>query len=99
VKQRSETKKKNPLNTTFSTFNSLSYSGCKGFHSIYFNVNPFLEDETVNTLSLKWIKAKAAPLQARKALGGGGAGDIAPTHSLPRYYMGVSGQRHAPAAP
>jgi hypothetical protein len=24
-------------------------------------------------------------------------GDIAPTHSYPRHYMGVSGQRHAPA--
>jgi hypothetical protein len=31
-----------------------------------------------------------------KALGG--RGDIAPTHSRPRHYMGVSGQRHAPAA-
>jgi hypothetical protein len=27
-----------------------------------------------------------------------GRGDIAPTHSRPRRYMGVSGQRHAPAA-
>jgi hypothetical protein len=28
----------------------------------------------------------------------GGRGDIAPTHSRPRHQMGVSGQRHAPAA-
>jgi hypothetical protein len=28
----------------------------------------------------------------------GGRGGIAPTHSRPRHYMGVSGQRHAPAA-
>jgi hypothetical protein len=28
----------------------------------------------------------------------GGRGGIAPTHSRPRHYMGVSGQHHAPAA-
>jgi hypothetical protein len=28
----------------------------------------------------------------------GGKGDIAPTHSRPRHYMGVSGQHHAPVA-
>jgi hypothetical protein len=28
----------------------------------------------------------------------GGRGDIAPNHSRPRHSMGVSGQRHAPAA-
>jgi hypothetical protein len=28
----------------------------------------------------------------------GGRGGIAPTHSRPRHYMGVSGQRHVPAA-
>jgi hypothetical protein len=28
----------------------------------------------------------------------GGRGDIAATHSRPQHYMGVSGQRHAPAA-
>jgi hypothetical protein len=28
----------------------------------------------------------------------GQRGGIAPTHSRPRHYMGVSGQRHAPAA-
>jgi hypothetical protein len=28
----------------------------------------------------------------------GGRGGIAPTHSRPRHWMGVSGQRHAPAA-
>jgi hypothetical protein len=27
-----------------------------------------------------------------------GRGDIAPIHSRPRHYMGVSGQRYAPAA-
>jgi hypothetical protein len=27
---------------------------------------------------------------------GGGRGGIAPTHSRPRHYMGVSGQCHAP---
>jgi hypothetical protein len=32
-----------------------------------------------------------------KALGG--RGDIAPTHSRTRHQMGVSDQRHAPAAP
>jgi hypothetical protein len=31
-----------------------------------------------------------------KALGG--RGDIAPTHYVPRQWMRVSGQRHAPAA-
>jgi hypothetical protein len=28
----------------------------------------------------------------------GGRGCIVPTHSRPRHYMGMSGQRHAPAA-
>jgi hypothetical protein len=28
----------------------------------------------------------------------GGRGDIAATHFLPLHYMGVSGQRHSPAA-
>jgi hypothetical protein len=41
-------------------------------------------------------KSKAVPLHAMKALGG--RGGIAPTHSRPRHNMGVSGQRHAPAA-
>jgi hypothetical protein len=36
------------------------------------------------------------PLHALKALGG--REGIAPTHSRPRHQMGVSGQRHAPAA-
>jgi hypothetical protein len=30
--------------------------------------------------------------------GAWGRGDIAPTHSRPRHYMGVSGMRHAPTA-
>jgi hypothetical protein len=42
------------------------------------------------------IKGKAIPLHALEALGG--RGGIAPTHSRPRHYMGVSGQRQAPAA-
>jgi hypothetical protein len=41
------------------------------------------------------VKSKAIPLHAMEALGGRG---IAPTHSRPRHKMGVSGQRHAPAA-
>jgi hypothetical protein len=41
-------------------------------------------------------KGKAVPLHAMEALGGRGC--IAPTHSRPRHLMGVSGQRHAPAA-
>jgi hypothetical protein len=41
-------------------------------------------------------KGKAVPLHALEALGG--RGGIAPTHSRPRHYMGVSGQSHAPAA-
>jgi hypothetical protein len=36
------------------------------------------------------------PLHAMEAHGV--RGGIAPTHSLPRHYMGVSGQHHAPAA-
>jgi hypothetical protein len=36
------------------------------------------------------------PLHAMKALRGRGC--IAPINSRPRHYMGVSGQRHAPAA-
>jgi hypothetical protein len=43
----------------------------------------------------KTVKSKAVPLHAMEALGGGGG--IAPTHSRPRHYIGVSGQRHAPA--
>jgi hypothetical protein len=39
-------------------------------------------------------KGKAVPLHAMEALGG----SIAPTHYRPRHYMGVSGQRHPPAA-
>jgi hypothetical protein len=41
-----------------------------------------------------FYKAKAVPLHAMKALGG--RGGITPTHSWPRHYMGLSGQRHAP---
>jgi hypothetical protein len=40
--------------------------------------------------------AKAVPLHVKKTLGG--RGSIAPTHSLPRDWVGVCGQRHAPAA-
>jgi hypothetical protein len=42
------------------------------------------------------FKAKAVPLHATKALGG--RGNITLTHSRSRHQMGVSGQRHAPAA-
>jgi hypothetical protein len=41
-------------------------------------------------------KGKADPLHAMEALVG--RGSIAPTHFWLRHYMGVSGQRHAPAA-
>jgi hypothetical protein len=41
-------------------------------------------------------EGKAVPLHAMEALGG--RGHIALTHSRPRHYMGVSGQRYAPAA-
>jgi hypothetical protein len=41
-------------------------------------------------------KGKAVPLHATKTLGG--KWGTAPTHSQPRHYRGVSGQRHAPAA-
>jgi hypothetical protein len=44
----------------------------------------------------KWKKVRAVPLHAMEALGGRGC--IPPTHLRPRHYMGVSGQRHAPAA-
>jgi hypothetical protein len=47
-------------------------------------------------LNIKSKKSKAVPLHAMEALGG--RGGIAPTHSRPRHYMGVSGQHHAPAA-
>jgi hypothetical protein len=43
-----------------------------------------------------YLHEKAVPLHAIMALGGWGG--IAPTHSLPRHKMGVSGQRHAQAA-
>jgi hypothetical protein len=42
------------------------------------------------------VKGKAVPLHTVEALGG--RGGIAPTHSQHRHLMGVSGQRHAPAA-
>jgi hypothetical protein len=41
-------------------------------------------------------KSKAVPLHAMAAHGG--RGGIAPTYTKPRHEMGVSGQRHAPAA-
>jgi hypothetical protein len=41
-------------------------------------------------------QSKAVPLHTTQTLGG--RGSIAPTHPCPRYYMGVSGQRQAPAA-
>jgi hypothetical protein len=41
-------------------------------------------------------KGKAVPQHIYE--GAGGRGVIAPTHSRPRQQMGVSGQRHAPAA-
>jgi hypothetical protein len=48
----------------------------------------------------RYSKAKAVPLHAMQALGGGGGRrDIALIHSRPRHNMGVSGQRHAPARP
>jgi hypothetical protein len=43
-------------------------------------------------------KTKAVPLHATETLGGRGGRPIAPTHSRPRNKMGVSVQRHAPAA-
>jgi hypothetical protein len=48
--------------------------------------------ETLAAIFLK--KAKAVPLHATEALGDR---SIASTYSRPRHYMGVSGQRHAPA--
>jgi predicted protein tyrosine phosphatase len=42
------------------------------------------------------LKAKFVPLHAMKALAW--RGGIASTHCRPRHYMGVSRQRHAPAA-
>jgi hypothetical protein len=48
------------------------------------------------TQAKQFVESKAVPLHAMEALGG--RGGIAPTHSRPRHYMGVSGQRHAPAA-
>jgi hypothetical protein len=41
------------------------------------------------------LQSKAVPLHAMVALGWRG---VASTHSWPRHYMAVSGQRHAPAA-
>jgi hypothetical protein len=52
---------------------------------------------SLNNLQInKYNKSKAVPLHVMVALGGRGA--ITPTHFLLRHYMGVSGQRHAPAA-
>jgi hypothetical protein len=45
---------------------------------------------------IKKGEGKAVPLHAMEALGG--RRGIAPTHSGPRHQIGVSGQRHAPAA-
>jgi hypothetical protein len=42
------------------------------------------------------VGKRVVTLHAAEPLGG--RGGIAPTHSRPRLYMGVSGQRHAPAA-
>jgi hypothetical protein len=42
------------------------------------------------------VISKAVPQHTIEAQGGTGC--IAPTHSGPRYYIGASGQRHAPAA-
>jgi hypothetical protein len=39
------------------------------------------------------LKGKAVPKHIYG--GAGGIGGIAPTHSRPRHYMGMSGQRHA----
>jgi hypothetical protein len=51
----------------------------------------------MNTMLFKFnIHFKAVLLHAMKALGG--RGGIAPTHSWPRHYMWMSGQRRAPAA-
>jgi hypothetical protein len=41
-------------------------------------------------------KGKAVPQHIYR--GSGGRGGIAPTHSRPQHWMGVSGQRHASAA-
>jgi hypothetical protein len=45
---------------------------------------------------IMYVKSKADPLHAMQELGV--RESIALTHSQPRHYMGVSGQRHAPAA-
>jgi hypothetical protein len=49
-----------------------------------------------NLLGPHHDNTKAVPLHATNALRG--RGRIAPTHSRPRHWMGVSGQRHAPDA-
>jgi hypothetical protein len=63
------------------------------FYSFFCEEGCLVIGETPST-NVK-LKAKAVPQHAPKVLGGD---SVAPTHSQPRHWMGVSSQRHAPAA-
>jgi hypothetical protein len=52
--------------------------------------------EMISKLFTSFLKKKAVLLHATDSLEG--REGIAPTHSSPWYLMGVSGQRHSPAA-
>jgi hypothetical protein len=61
-------------------------------HLTLYIVNAHTLQISIHIISFK----KAVPPHATEALGW--RRGIVPTHSLPRHHMGVSGQRHAPAA-
>jgi hypothetical protein len=58
-------------------------------------INYFL---SVTDKLLNYIAYKTAKQSHNTYGGAGGSGGMDPTHSRSQYYMGVSGQRHAPAA-
>jgi hypothetical protein len=62
--------------------------------SVYFTISQLSKDEIGSEAD--HIKSEAVPLHAMEAHEG--RGGIALTHTQPRHQMGVSGQRHAPAA-
>jgi hypothetical protein len=63
------------------------------------STSPYYEPDEFNPQrDYKVLEVVKYSSPATRREGAWGRGGIAPTHSRPRHYMGVSGQRHTPAA-
>jgi hypothetical protein len=88
-----QTGSENSDNTVLQTQEKLGAKRCE--HLFVSDTLPF----KTKWLSHKVDKGKKGKAVPQHTYGdAGGRGCIAPTHSRPRHSMGVSGQRHAPAA-